>query len=30
MSASFATQLLGWKKLKASGNPVPNSADSNS
>jgi hypothetical protein len=30
MSASFATQLLGWKKLKASGKPVPKSADSNS
>ncbi|WP_078898833.1 MULTISPECIES: NgoMIV family type II restriction endonuclease [Streptomyces] len=30
MIASFATQLLGWKKLKASGKPVPNSADSNS
>lgn len=30
MSAPFATQLLGWKKLKASGKPVPNSADSSS
>ncbi|GGY17141.1 NgoMIV family type II restriction endonuclease [Streptomyces djakartensis] len=30
MSAPFATQLLGWKKLKATGEPVPNSADSNS
>jgi hypothetical protein len=30
MSASFATQLLGWKELKASGKPVPNSADSSS
>ncbi|MEV5105723.1 NgoMIV family type II restriction endonuclease [Streptomyces massasporeus] len=30
MSASFATQLLGWKRLKASGKPVPNSADSDS
>ncbi|MGV4885102.1 NgoMIV family type II restriction endonuclease [Streptomyces viridosporus] len=30
MSAPFATQLLGWKKLKKSGNLVPNSADSDS
>ncbi|MFJ8081400.1 NgoMIV family type II restriction endonuclease [Streptomyces sp. NPDC096205] len=30
MSAPFATALLGWKKLKASGKPVPNSADSSS
>jgi hypothetical protein len=30
MSAPFATQLLGWKKLKSTGEPVPNSADSNS
>ncbi|MER6789336.1 NgoMIV family type II restriction endonuclease [Streptomyces sp. NPDC000658] len=29
MSASFATQLLGWKKLE-SGQAVPNSADSSS
>ncbi|TQJ53346.1 NgoMIV family type II restriction endonuclease [Streptomyces sp. SLBN-115] len=29
MSAPFATQLLGWKKLE-SGQPVPNSADSSS
>ncbi|MFE9440989.1 NgoMIV family type II restriction endonuclease [Streptomyces sp. NPDC006602] len=30
MSAPFAAQLLGWKKLKSSGKPVPNSADSSS
>jgi hypothetical protein len=30
MSAPFAVQLLGWKKLKKDGNPVPNSADSSS
>ncbi|MFJ2006500.1 NgoMIV family type II restriction endonuclease [Streptomyces chartreusis] len=30
MSAPFAAQLLGWKKLKKNGNPVPNSADSSS
>ncbi|MYR55488.1 restriction endonuclease [Streptomyces sp. SID625] len=30
MSAPFATRLLGWKKLKSSGKPVPNSADSHS
>ncbi|MGW0461161.1 NgoMIV family type II restriction endonuclease [Streptomyces tendae] len=30
MSASFATQLLGWKKLKKTGALVPNSADCDS
>ncbi|MGY1582827.1 NgoMIV family type II restriction endonuclease [Streptomyces sp. MN13] len=30
MSAPFATQLLGWKKLKSSGKTAPNSADSSS
>ncbi|MFJ4472482.1 NgoMIV family type II restriction endonuclease [Streptomyces sp. NPDC089424] len=30
MIASSATQLLGWKILKKSGKPVPNSADSSS
>ncbi|MGV4986626.1 NgoMIV family type II restriction endonuclease [Streptomyces sp. NRAIS4] len=30
MSASFATELLGWKKPKKNGNPVPNTADSSS
>ncbi|MGW0954819.1 NgoMIV family type II restriction endonuclease [Streptomyces sp. NPDC002545] len=30
MSALFAAQLLGWKKLEKTGNIVPNSADSSS
>ncbi|MEV8315314.1 NgoMIV family type II restriction endonuclease [Streptomyces sp. NPDC059900] len=30
MSATFATDLLGWKKIEKSERPVPNSADTNS